>query len=251
MYTPTEDLTIALAQIAVKKSDSSYNIKKHCELIYMAGEYSANYLVFPELSLTGYELELSESLAFSIDDERIEEIKKCCIESKVNGIVGAPIRTRAGIIIGSFIILNNGYTMIYSKKYLHHGEEQYFISGNLNPILLDSDENISFAICADTNNEHHRKAAYKNNTSVYISSALISPNGYSKDTEVLQKMARDYQITVFIANYCGVTGGIKAAGGSCAWNSKGELIDKLDSNTEGLLLISRDHKDKKWRSKKN
>lgn len=79
--------------------------------------------------------------------------------------------------------------------------------------------------------------AYSTNTSVYITSALLSDNGYANDTKVLQHTAKKYNMTVFMANYCGETGGYKAAGGSCAWNSSGELIGKMDSNTEGILLI--------------
>ncbi len=242
----TKDISISLAQITTKQGNIAYNIEKHCEWIEKAGEYDTDYIVFPELSLTGYELKPSASLIFAMDDERIEVIKNCCFKKKINAIVGAPIRTRAGIIIGSFIILKNGCTMIYSKQYLHEGEDNHFIPGSLNPMISDRNENLSFAICADTSHENHRKNAYENNASVYISSALITPDGYKEDTSVLQKMAEEYKMTVFMANYCGTTGGYQAAGGSCAWNSNGEMIGQLDREKEGLLIIRRDSLQRTW-----
>ncbi|MFT4413797.1 carbon-nitrogen hydrolase family protein [Fredinandcohnia humi] len=241
-----KELTVSLAQISVGKGDISGNVEKHCEFIRNAAEYDTDYILFPELSLTGYELELAESLAFTVGDERLLDIKECCITYKVNAIVGAPIKTRLGVQIGSLVILSNGAATIYSKHFLHPGEEEFVIPGKLNPLIHDYKETIAFAICADSSKEDHRMNAYENGASVYMSSAFITPGGYRKDTEVLQEMARQYQMTVFMANYCGETGGLKAAGGSCAWSSTGEVIGKLENNQEALFILKRDC-DRIWR----
>ncbi len=237
MMDEKKNITIALAQISVMDGDLEYNLKKHCAVIEATGKHHSNYVIFPELSLTGYELERSDQLAFSYEDERLIQIRSCCITNNINAVVGVPVRFGKDIMICSLIFFKDGTFELYTKHFLYPGEEQYFIPGNLDPKIIEKNEIFSFAICADTNNPIHRSNAYSTNTSVYITSALLSDNGYANDTKVLQHTAKKYNMTVFMANYCGETGGYKAAGGSCAWNSSGELIGKMDSNTEGILLI--------------
>lgn len=230
-------ITIALAQISVIDGDIISNIKKHCDVIETTGKNNGDFVIFPELSLTGYELDRANQLAFSIKDERLIDIQNCCINNKVNAVVGAPVRLGKDLFICSLIFFKDGTFELYTKHFLHPGEEHYFIPGDLNPKVIEKNEIFSFAICADSSSPIHSSNAYYINTSVYITSALLSTNGYENDTMVLQHTAKYYNMTVLMANYCGETGGYKAAGGSCAWNSKGKLIGKMAPNTEGLLII--------------
>lgn len=57
------DITISLAQVAVVKGDVDANLKSHLALLEQSAELGADVVVFPELSLTGYELELAKVLA--------------------------------------------------------------------------------------------------------------------------------------------------------------------------------------------
>lgn len=66
-----ENLKIAVAQISSTKGDVSVNINLHLKAIKKAKTKDVSIIVFPELSLTGYELEIAESLAFKMDDIRL------------------------------------------------------------------------------------------------------------------------------------------------------------------------------------
>jgi predicted amidohydrolase len=50
-------LKIAAAQITSKKGGIETNISTHLKAIERASELAVDYLVFPELSITGYEQE--------------------------------------------------------------------------------------------------------------------------------------------------------------------------------------------------
>ncbi len=146
---------IAIAQISAKKRDIVHNISNHLKFIKTAIDFKSNYIVFPELSLTGYDLEFAKENAFELCDIRLKPLIDICKINSITAIVGAPIKLNKGVIIGQFIIQPTEKLLIYSKKYLHEGESDLFIPGNLNPIIIDGHDILSFAICADTNNPIH------------------------------------------------------------------------------------------------
>ncbi len=65
-----KNLKVAVAQISSIRGDIDNNIKTHVNATIKAREEGVSLLVFPELSLTGYELDLAKTLAFTVDDVR-------------------------------------------------------------------------------------------------------------------------------------------------------------------------------------
>jgi predicted amidohydrolase len=158
---------------------------------------------------------------------------------QITAIVGAPIRHGENLILGSFILFPNGACTVYSKRYLHPGEERVFIPHDWNPLIVFREEVISLAICADTNNPLHAKTAYENHSTIYLASVLITPNGYPGDAATLRQYAKEFRMTVMMANYCGFTGGYEAAGGSLVIDPNGAVIAALDHAKEGILVTQR------------
>jgi predicted amidohydrolase len=237
--------TIALAQISSQKGDINANIHTHLRMIDIAHSQKSDFIVFPELSLTGYEPTLARELAFDLADCRLDPLRKACRQRQITVIAGAPIKYRDTVVLGAFVFFPNGTCTVYSKRHLHPGEEKAFIPHDWNPLLVHKGEVISLAICADINNPLHAKTAYENRSTVYLASVLITPNGYPDDTETLKKYAHEYQMTVMMANYCGVTGGYEAAGGSIVIDSYGKEIAVLDHCKEGILFARR-HRRHEW-----
>ena len=56
-------LTIGAAQPVPCRGDVAENLTRHVRLIRLASAHGAQALVFPELSLTGYELDLADRIA--------------------------------------------------------------------------------------------------------------------------------------------------------------------------------------------
>jgi predicted amidohydrolase len=61
----TRARSIAVAQTVPAPGDVEANVREHLRLVGAAAEEGAQVLVFPEMSLTGYELELARGLAFT------------------------------------------------------------------------------------------------------------------------------------------------------------------------------------------
>jgi predicted amidohydrolase len=68
-------IRIALAQIAPRLGALEVNLATHHELLATAREQGADLVVFPELGLTGYQLQdLASEVAMRIDDPRLAEL---------------------------------------------------------------------------------------------------------------------------------------------------------------------------------
>ena len=62
---------LAAAQLIPTRGDLEQSLHGHIQLIHAAAEEQVRVLVFPELSLTGYQLDLARDLAFSQRDARL------------------------------------------------------------------------------------------------------------------------------------------------------------------------------------
>lgn len=235
-------MKIAAAQIKSFAQDTEANIGNHLRMITLAAKQEVSLIVFPEMSLTGYELELAESMAFNQNDERIAVFKELAVQFKMMIVVGAPIKIGNELYIGSFIFAPDGTTHIYTKQYLHTGEEVYFSSGlDFNPILEWGGERISFAICADITNPLHPKAASDNDTTLYVPSIFYStPTGIVEAYRQLSGYAEAYGMFILMANFTGYSYGLEARGKSGYWDHTGKLVANLDETEEGLLVITKD-----------
>ena len=69
-------MIIALAQLKSICGDIDANIGKHLSFIEKAAEFKSNLIVFPELSLTGYEPTLAKELALNYKTENFYRYKK-------------------------------------------------------------------------------------------------------------------------------------------------------------------------------
>lgn len=88
-------MRIALAQTRPIKGDIAGNTAAHLELVERAVRHRAEVVVFPELSLTGYEPELARGLALGLDDPRLDEFQRISDASPLTIAVGAPTSTHS------------------------------------------------------------------------------------------------------------------------------------------------------------
>lgn len=219
---------VAVAQIPSIKGNINLNITAHLNAIYKAGTKDVSLLVFPELSLTGYEPELAKSLAFTPNDLRLTELIQAAKNYKMHIIVGAPLKTESLPQIGAIIISPEGKVLTYSKMNLHPGEEEFFSAGTSHLILEVEDKKVAIAICADTGNSEHAKYYGNKGADIYVAGVLITEGGYALDTSRLESYAKNYKMLVAMANHNKPTGGWSPIGKSAIWNSDGLLTSAAE-----------------------
>lgn len=230
-------MKICVAQTAPIKGAISKNIESHKKLIMLAVQNRVDIIVFPELSITGYEPMLVAKLATTMNDKRFDEFQEISDLHKIIIGIGVPTKNEKGICISMVLFQPNKERKTYSKAYLHPGEEKYFIAGkNLAPITVGNHK-IAFAICYETSIQAHAEKAYKNKADVYMASVLNSVNGVDKDLHRISETAKKYKMLALMSNLVGKSGGYDCAGKSSVWNNEGKLIEQLDEANQGMIIF--------------
>nr|WP_321358239.1 carbon-nitrogen hydrolase family protein [uncultured Draconibacterium sp.] len=236
-------MRVAVAQIEAIKGNITANVETHLKWIKCAIENKADMVVFPELSLTGYERDLAEELATHQDDSRLDEMQHLSNKHGITIGVGLPTRKANDVYISMILFQPHEERITYSKQYLYPPEEPFFTAAK-NPMVLNLEtEVVSPAICYEASNDAHWEYATRNNATIYIASVLSSVAGIDAEIKKLSRMARIKNLVTFMANYVGMSGGYECAGKSSVWNEKGELMGQLDDKSEGLLLYNTETKE--------
>ena len=232
-------ISIAAAQTIPVKGDVGENINRHEKLIKIAADKNVDILLFPELSLTGYELDMAEELAMTFFDERLHPLLQLSAAHSMVIVAGAPVRIDNCIYIGAFVFNPDSSISVYLKHHLHPTEEKVFRPGHFNPIIYIGPEKASIAICADFTNPDHSADAAKNKSTLYLAGAFITPEGYTKDSNLLTQYARKYKMGVALSNFGDESGGIISAGKSTIWSDSGEKVAGLDGLGAGLVIAKK------------
>src|SRR5215472_12732137 len=84
-------LIIAAAQSTSVPGDVSRNIAHHLRFGAMAAERGVQLLVFPELSLTGYELTIARANGVRPDSSDLDPLRDWATHAHMTVVVGAPV----------------------------------------------------------------------------------------------------------------------------------------------------------------
>lgn len=230
-------MLIAAAQTKPVKGDIEKNIENHILLIKQAVANKADAIFFSELSITGYEPELAESLATNAHDSRFAVFQQMANDNAITIAIGLPIKNKSGIEISMAIYQPQQPPQTYAKQYLHSSETPWFVNGKGQIFLSINKVVVAPAICYELNVPEHAAFATSNGAGVYIACTVNSFNGIDKDLNRLAVIAATYRIPVLMSNCIGITGEYNCAGKTSAWNKEGALIEQLDSEHEGLLMM--------------
>ncbi len=233
-------MKICVAQTKPVKGDIQTNIENHKKIINIAINNGAGIIIFPELSITGYEPALAKALATDINDSRLDDFQQISDIRQVTIGAGMPTKNDAGVCISMIIFQPQQARQIYSKKYLHADEEPYFISGENFTVLPGSKPTIALAICYELSIAEHSENAYKNDAKIYIAGVAKTAEGVEKASNNLAAIASKYSMTVLMCNCIGNCDNFYSAGTSSIWNDKGMLVGQLNDSNEGILMIDTD-----------
>ncbi|NOH60739.1 carbon-nitrogen hydrolase family protein [Vibrio sp. RE88] len=239
-----QTLIIGLAQAPAKRGDIEANLRAHLMHVEQSSQLRANLVVFPELSLTGYELDLADELAFDPSTSAIKALSASATTHNITVIAGCPLAVPdSKPHIAAVICFPNGEIEFYSKQYLHDGEGTYCAAGETNHLLNINNTRIALAVCADFAKPQHAQGAADSEAELYLVSALISPSGFIPDANILSGLARNHAFPVLLCNHISKTGGWDTCGKNSVWNAQGELVGTSDNAQQGVLIctISKNH----------
>lgn len=233
-------IRIAAAQSASAAGDVAANVAMHCRFINAAAASGVDLLLFPELSLCGYELPQLGACTLKPRDAVLLPIVELAARTQMTVVVGAPVASdSARPHIGAITFLPNGTTSVYRKQYLHAGEEVFAAPGDIGALRHPlGAESYSLAICADTARAHHASAAAASGASLYLASVFVSEAGYAVDAANLQRYAARHGIGVLMANHGGPSGAYLSTGRSAFWSPDGELVVAAPGVGNCLVIVT-------------
>lgn len=240
-------IRIAAAQSTSLPLALDRNVQIHLAFVASARALGVDVLVFPELSLCGYELPSMGRHIVGADDIRLAPLRTMAQETGMTIIVGAAVAGVAGALpaIGAILFGADGKAALYRKRHLHPGEERFVQAGTVDASCHHlHGQACALAVCADTSQPVHAAAAAAQGAALYLAGVLISESGYAADTARLQHYAGAFKMGVLMANHAAPSGGYVSAGRSAFWNPAGELVVAADG--PGDCLVVADLNDGRW-----
>ncbi|MGY0007973.1 nitrilase-related carbon-nitrogen hydrolase [Micromonospora sp. I033] len=225
MRTP---LRLAVAQPLCRSHDVTGNAERHAAAVRVAG---ARVVVFPELSLTGYEL---DAAPLDPADARLAPLVAACADSGALALAGAPV---VGRHIAVLAVDGDGARVAYRKMWLGGAEPQHFRPGP-EPAVLEVDGwRLGLAVGRDTGVAAHAAATVAGGADAYVAGVLESAEDAAVPEERARRIATAHGLWVAVASFAGATGGgySRAAGGSGIWSPAGSAVARAGTGTGELV----------------
>jgi predicted amidohydrolase len=246
-----EQFKICLAQIRCKAGDKAENLKKMEKTLTEAKMQSADIVIFPELSLTGYVVrDQIYELAETVPGPSTNILATIAKKTRMHIVFGMPElsnRTQATIHNTAVLVGPQGFIGKYRKMYLPtHSvfeEKRYFRPGYEAAVFNTKLGKIGLIICYDIFfPEVTRLTRLKGAQLIVCISA--SPGVRRAFFETLT-VARALENTAFLAyvNLVGIEDGLQFWGGSRLVGPQGKILVKAKYDEEDLVTGNIDYAD--------
>lgn len=230
-------LQIAVAQPPCVTGALVANAEAHALTVLAA---RARLVVFPELSLTGYDL---EAPTVALDDPALAPLVEACSTVNTVALVGAPTRadpTTAGSgpdrSIAVVLVDAGGARVVYRKQHLGVQEAKHFAPGP-RPVVLDLDGwRVGLGICRDTGVGDHVSELAGTGIDLYVAGLVDSPEDLDIQRERAATIATTCGAYVGFASFAGPTsGGYGAtAGRSAIFGRSGSVLTETSALPGGI-----------------
>ncbi|MEU9991176.1 carbon-nitrogen hydrolase family protein [Streptomyces sp. NPDC048045] len=226
-------MKIATAQFTCVPADIPANVRQMTALADEARELGAELVVFPELALTGYELETllaHRDLLVQADDPRLDEVRACGVATVVNCVTATGGERPA---IETLVFGPDGDLITtYRKQRLFDHEQEVFAAGQHDGRFEWGGVRFALATCFDNHFPELVSRGAADGCQVHLASSLYGTGGGVDElAAVYPGIARDFNLHVVVANHVGPAGAWTGCGRSGLWAAGGGLLAQADGST--------------------
>jgi predicted amidohydrolase len=218
-----QPLGLAVAQPPCVAYDVAANVQAHAAIIRST---TARVVVFPELSITGYEL---DAPAIGTNDARLNPIVQACAYTGSVALVGAPLKGKVDEAhIAMLAVDGRGASVAYRKVWVDSTEARF--APGAAPGVLDIDGwRLGLAICKDTGIERHWADTAALGIDAYVAGVVLADDETWKIEDRSRQIANDYEVWVAMASFAGPTGGGYTATAGCSgiWSPAGVAVARV------------------------
>lgn len=213
-------LSVAVSQPHCEALDLAANVPAHAQGVR---EAATRVVVFPELSLTGYELDAEP---VSPTDPALDEIVDACAVTGSVALVGSPVEEDGRRFIAMLRIEGSGATVAYRKSHLGGDERARFKAGDGPTVITVDGWRIGLGICKDTGVAEHTAATAQLGVDLYAAGVVHTPADLEEQDRRGQRIAAACGSYVAFASFAGPTGGgyRATAGESTIWSPDGMVV---------------------------
>ena len=231
---------VAAAQYGTRPGDLHANILHHLDFIYQAATEKIDLLVFPELSLTGFQPIQNTPLALHFTDERLAPLHRASVTHQMTIIVGMLLVCDKGISVGSIGFLPDGSRVSCCKPGSCTEEDAHERN---TPLLGKYNRSVAMGHCVASNEEIWPRTAAALGADLYATGTFVNEANCQHDEMHLQRWAHKYTMPVLFANHAFSAGPHRSAGRSACWDERGQLVVRAD---QGELLAVGRRDEKGW-----
>lgn len=249
-------INILLAQVNPHVGDLKKNIEKHLKFIETAKEEGAEFVIFPELSLTGYFLKDSiYDVGVNLNGEEafiFEPLYKASLDSGISVIAGFVEKDDSYNFYNSSFCISKGkiinvHRKVYLPTYGMFEELRYFKPGGGFNIFDMAGVKASILTCEDAWHLSSSYIAVNKGAEIIVVNSASPARGITEGLdkfssinmweELLSVIAFYYRSYVIYVNRVGFEDGIGFSGGSCIFGPTGEMDARIDYLEEGYLKV--------------
>ncbi len=203
--------------------DVAANARAHAAAVRAA---RTRVVVFPELSLTGYEL---GAPPVDADDGVLSPIRDACRDTGSVALVGAPVADAGGDeFIAVLQVDADGARLLYRKTWLGEAEAARFAPGS-GPTVLELDGwRLGLGVCKDTGAAQHTVGTAALHIDVYVAGLVHQRQELAEQEARAVVIARTCRAYVVFACFAGPTGDVfdQTGGSSGIWSPDGVALDR-------------------------
>jgi len=241
------NIRIVLAQLDFCVGDIAGNLQKHIHALQEAREKLAcDFIIFPELSLTGYPPEDLLLRPAFLEDVRQASEQFILQTDHMYALIGYPY-LKEQILHNSCALIHNKHVLgRYAKQCLPNysvfDEYRYFIPGQQPYVACINNIPIGFVICEDIwqAGPITQTIAAGARLIVVTNASPFETDKHEKRLAILSTYAKQYRIPIVYVNHVGGQDEIIFDGGSMLINEEGELCQFAGFYKEKLLPIDID-----------
>lgn len=237
---------LALVQFESSILDVEANSQKGLEFVRQAWKQNADLVVFPELFITGYHLDVIQhrfyELAETLDGPTLKNFRQAAKQYSINLVVPMVLKDSAGSIFNSAAVIdrNGDIQGAHHKVHLWKEEKKYFTPGHQFSVFDLDFGRIGIMICFDAGfPETARMLALRGAELLVSPAAFAHPDKYRWD---IYFPARALENGCFVAgvNRTGQEEQDIYFGNNKVVNPWGEIMTETKSENEEMQIVEID-----------
>ncbi|OZB05380.1 MAG: NAD(+) synthase, partial [Marinobacter sp. 34-60-7] len=244
-FTPgPRSLRVVMAQLDFLVGDIPGNTQRVIDAARQAHQqHNADIVVFPELCLTGYppeDLLLRPSLDLRVADA-LETLRQAELAPAI--VIGAPLRS-GGLLYNAAVVIERGevvgtYFKRFPPNYQVFDEKRYFAEGADTLVLELRGIPVGITVCEDLWKDGPVEDAAKAGARLILNlnASPFDTDKQGRRKALLERKARDNQVSIVYANLIGGQDELVFDGGSMVYDHSGTLAMEAPQFEEGLYPV--------------